>query len=67
MPLYEYSCPKCGDFEALQGVSESTLKKHDACGSPVVKKVSVSSFQLKGGGWYKDLYGSSSKSSPKTD
>lgn len=57
MPLYEYHCPKCGDFEVLQKVSEPTLKKHDTCGQPVARKVSVSSFQLKGGGWYADLYG----------
>jgi putative FmdB family regulatory protein len=57
MPLYEYSCPKCGDFEVLQKVSDAPLKKHD-CGKPAARKVSVSSFQLKGGGWYADLYGS---------
>jgi putative FmdB family regulatory protein len=57
MPLYEYSCPKCGDFEVLQRVSTPPLKKHD-CGRTVHRKVSLSSFQLKGGGWYKDLYGS---------
>lgn len=57
MPLYEYSCPKCGDFEVLQKVSDAPLKKHD-CGKAVARKVSVSSFQLKGGGWYADLYGS---------
>lgn len=57
MPLYEYSCPACGDFEVLQKVSEPALKKH-TCGNKVARKVSVSSFQLKGGGWYADLYGS---------
>ena len=57
MPLYEYSCPKCGDFEVLQKASEGPLKRHD-CGKPVARKVSVASFQLKGGGWYADLYGS---------
>ncbi|MBK7859619.1 MAG: zinc ribbon domain-containing protein [Archangiaceae bacterium] len=63
MPLYEYSCPKCGDFEVLQRITEPALKRHETCGKPVVRKVSVSSFQLKGGGWYADGYGSSSKSS----
>ncbi len=61
MPLYEYSCPKCGDFEVLQRMSDAPLKKHDACGKPVARKVSVSSFHLKGGGWYADGYRSSSK------
>ena len=58
MPLYEYSCPKCGDFEVLQRITEAPLKKHQACGKPVARKVSRSSFQLKGGGWYADGYGS---------
>jgi putative FmdB family regulatory protein len=59
MPLYEYRCPKCGDFEVLQKSTEGPLKRHEACGKPVRRKVSISSFQLKGGGWYADGYGSS--------
>ncbi len=58
MPLYEYSCPKCGDFEVMRKISDPPLKKHEECGKPVTRKVSRSSFQLKGGGWYADLYGS---------
>jgi putative FmdB family regulatory protein len=58
MPLREYDCPKCGTFEVLQKHSDELLTKHDACGEPVTKKLSLSSFALKGGGWYSDGYAS---------
>ncbi len=57
MPLYEYNCPDCGDFEVLQKVSDPFLTHHQ-CGKAVTRKVSRASFQLKGGGWYADLYSS---------
>jgi putative FmdB family regulatory protein len=63
MPLYEYSCPKCGRFEVSQRITEPALKKHSECGSPVEKLISASSFQLKGSGWYSDGYGSSKSAS----
>lgn len=67
MPLYEYSCPKCGTFEVSQRITEPPLTKH-TCGKPVERLISRSAFQLKGGGWYSDGYGSkSSSSSSKTD
>ena len=58
MPIYEYDCEKCGRFEVLQKMSDPALEKCEACGKPVQKLVSQSSFALKGGGWYKDLYAS---------
>jgi len=58
MPLYEYSCPQCGDFEVLQRITDKPLTRHAECGRTIKRKVSRSSFQLKGGGWYADLYGS---------
>lgn len=59
MPLREYDCPKCGTFEVLQKHHDEPLTKHDTCGEPVTKKLSLSSFALKGGGWYSDGYASS--------
>jgi len=54
MPIYEYVCTKCKhDFEALQKVDEAPLTECPACHEAfLMKKVSASSFQLKGTGWY---------------
>ena len=52
MPIYEYECPKCGRFDALQKMSAPALKTHDVCGSKVRKVMSASSFAFKGSGFY---------------
>ena len=53
MPIYEYACPKCGEFEVTQRITEGPLKKCPTCKSTKVKKLmSSTSFQLKGSGWY---------------
>lgn len=65
MPIYEYDCEKCGRFETMQKITEPALEKCESCGSPVQKLVSQSSFALKGGGWYKDLYSSTKKEGSK--
>jgi putative FmdB family regulatory protein len=57
MPIYEYECPKCGRFDALQKMSAPALKTHDVCGSKVRKVMSASSFALKGSGFYVNDYG----------
>jgi len=59
MPIYEYRCPDCGhDFEALQKFSDDPIKDCPSCKAGNVKKrISATSFVLKGGGWYKDHYG----------
>jgi putative FmdB family regulatory protein len=56
MPIYEYDCQKCGTFEVSQKISEPALTTHDACGGPVQRRISLTSFALKGGGWYADGY-----------
>ena len=58
MPLREYDCPKCGTFEVLQKLNDEPLATHETCGQPVTKRLSLSSFALKGGGWYSDGYAS---------
>jgi putative FmdB family regulatory protein len=63
MPLYEYDCEKCGTFEVKQRMSDEPLTTHEECGAPVVRKISLTSFSLKGGGWYSDGYASSGSSS----
>ncbi|HEY7725144.1 MAG TPA: FmdB family zinc ribbon protein [Anaeromyxobacteraceae bacterium] len=57
MPLYEYDCPRCGRFEALQRLSDSPLRKHDACGAKVRRVMSAGSFAFKGSGFYATDYG----------
>jgi len=52
MPIYEYECPKCGRFDALQKMSAPALRKHDVCGSKVRKLMSASAFAFKGSGFY---------------
>lgn len=58
MPIYEYRCPECGhEFEKLQKISAPSPSCPECGLDEVVKKVSASSFVLKGSGWYKDHYG----------
>jgi putative FmdB family regulatory protein len=53
MPIYEYSCKKCGKtIEVIQKFSDPILKKHQGCGGALTKLVSASGFQFKGTGWY---------------
>ena len=57
MPIYEYSCEKCGDhLEVLQKVSDPPLKRCKKCRGKLEKIVSRTAFQLKGSGWYKTDY-----------
>jgi putative FmdB family regulatory protein len=52
MPIYEYSCEKCGVFEITQRITEDALTKCPTCKRKVQRLISSTSFQLKGGGWY---------------
>jgi len=52
MPIYEYHCPKCGDFEVMQKISDKPLGACPTCKRKVNKLISSTSFQLKGSGWY---------------
>jgi putative FmdB family regulatory protein len=60
MPTYEYRCNACGrNFEYVQKMSDEDLVTCEACGQPKLEKlISRTAFQLKGSGWYKDLYSS---------
>lgn len=63
MPVYEYECEECQKvFEIQQRMSDDPLKNCPECDGPVKKLMSMSSFQLKGGGWYADGYSSSNGS-----
>lgn len=58
MPIYEYKCDKCGkEFEEFQGISDPAVTSCRFCKGSVRKQVSLTSFQLKGSGWYVTDYG----------
>jgi putative FmdB family regulatory protein len=57
MPIYEYQCKKCGQFEIMQKITERSLTRCPTCQSKVTKLMSNTSFQLKGSGWYITDYG----------
>ena len=61
MPIYEYRCDKCEhEFEAEQRITEEPLRICPKCRARKLRRlISQTSFVLKGGGWYSDLYGSS--------
>jgi putative FmdB family regulatory protein len=64
VPIYEFVCEACGRIvERLQKVSDPPPDACPECGGKMAKIMSRNSFQLKGGGWYKDLYSSGSSSS----
>ncbi len=69
MPIYEYLCESCGRItEVMQKVTEPAPRACSECGSrKIAKLVSRSAFQLKGGGWYADLYSSPKKDAAKGD
>ena len=53
MPIYEYRCTKCEkEFEMMQKFSDEPVKECIYCGAEVEKLISLSSFHLKGSGWY---------------
>lgn len=57
MPIYEYHCPKCGDFDQMQKITDEPLKKCPSCKAKVTKLISNPAFHLKGAGWYITDYG----------
>ena len=58
MPTYEYVCKACDlEFEREQRISDPPVKTCPSCKAKQVKRlISRTSFHLKGGGWYSDLY-----------
>jgi putative FmdB family regulatory protein len=66
MPVYEYECSNCRKvFEIQQKMADAPLTACPECEGSVRKLMSMSSFQLKGGGWYADGYGSASGAAGK--
>lgn len=63
MPLYEFRCQDCQEVSEFQlKLVDPNPEKCPQCqGGPLQKLISNTAFSLKGGGWYSDLYSSSSK------
>lgn len=59
MPTYEYTCEKCGEFEAEHKMSDPPLTEcpKEECKGKVQRLISKGpGFLLVGSGWYKDGY-----------
>mgnify|MGYP001255548825 CR=1 FL=1 len=68
MPIYEYECVKCGKMtEAIQRFSDPPLANCSHCSGELRKLISMSTFHLKGSGWYVTDYAgkNQSTSAPK--
>src|SRR5262245_42318860 len=68
MPIYEYSCAKCGKtIEIIQKMSDKPLKTHAGCGGKLTKLISAAGFQFKGTGWYVTDYARKSQGETKAE
>lgn len=68
MPIYEYSCQKCGaHLEVMQKITDKPLARHPKCGGKLSKEWSQTSFQLKGSGWYVTDYAGKKQDSKESD
>lgn len=68
MPIYEYSCDKCGNvIEWMQKFSDPLLTNHKDCGGTLTKLISRSAFHLKGDGWYVTDYARKDKNEVDKD
>lgn len=73
MPTYEYRCQACEhEMEATHSIKDPALVECPVCHAPKLERlISSTSFQLKGSGWYKDLYsskkGTESKSTDRSE
>lgn len=63
MPIYEYQCDDCGFCcEKIQKIRDPVLTQCPECHQPALKKlISVTTFRLKGGGWYETDFKTSGK------
>jgi putative FmdB family regulatory protein len=67
MPIYEYHCKECGVFEVTQRITESPLTTCPTCGRDIRRLISLTSFVLKGSGWYATDYARSNGKSESSD
>jgi putative FmdB family regulatory protein len=68
MPIYEYECSKCGKTtEAVQKFSDPPLTECGQCRGQLRKLISMSTFHLKGSGWYTTDYCGKNQSTSKCE
>ncbi|MEN6437931.1 MAG: FmdB family zinc ribbon protein [Syntrophobacter sp.] len=66
MPIYEYECLNCGKTaEAMQRFSDPPLTECSHCKGRLRKLISMSTFHLKGSGWYTTDYCGKNQSTSK--
>ena len=67
MPIYEYQCTECDhiteEIESFKSVIKTIMCPF--CNGISNRILSLGSFHLKGGGWYKDGYGKKVSSGEK--
>ena len=66
MPTYEYVCSACkNEWEVEQSMKDNSLTECPRCKEQTARRQISrgTGFILKGGGWYSDLYASSSNKS----
>jgi putative FmdB family regulatory protein len=57
LPIYEYQCTNCGrTVEVMQKITDEPLQKCPSCKGKLRRLISLTSFQLKGTGWYATDY-----------
>lgn len=57
MPIFEYKCENCGKvIEVFVKSNDDKAPTCEDCKKDMKKIISLSSFHLKGKGWYKDGY-----------
>ena len=65
MPLYDFECEDCGYIEEIltssAGATEIVLTCPNCEKEIMKRKIGLSSFQLKGGGWYETDFKTGSK------
>ncbi len=66
MPIYEYQCTKCGcRVEMMQKITDESLQTCPSCKGQLRRLMSLTSFQLKGSGWYATDYKDKDKKAKK--
>jgi putative FmdB family regulatory protein len=59
MPLYEYECTNCHRrIEKIQKFSDAELTVCPHCAGKLERTITAAAVSFKGGGWFKDGYGS---------
>jgi putative FmdB family regulatory protein len=68
MPLYEYECTQCKRHtEKIQKFSDAEITACPHCGGLLKRVITAPAISFKGGGWFKDGYGSSAPAPAKSE